>query len=126
MNSKKIIAAVTAIFLASSGLALAQGKGNDRGHDEKGQRGERQDHRNDGGRGNNEARRDERGAGPNHDYYRGGRMPAEYRHRQYVVDDWRGHNLRAPPRGYHWVQSGGDYVLIAIASGIIADVLLSR
>jgi Ni/Co efflux regulator RcnB len=68
----------------------------------------------------------ERGAGPGRSYYRGDRMPMQYRGRQYVVDDWRGHGLRTPPRGYHWVQSGGDYVLVAIATGVILDLLLSR
>jgi len=41
-----------------------------------------------------------------------------------VVEDWRGHNLGAPPRGYHWVQIGGDYVLVAIATGIILQLML--
>jgi Ni/Co efflux regulator RcnB len=68
----------------------------------------------------------ERGAGPDHDFYRGARLPVEYRNRQYVVNDWRGHGLRTPPRGYQWVQTGGDYVLVAIASGIILELLLSR
>jgi Ni/Co efflux regulator RcnB len=67
-----------------------------------------------------------RGAGPDHAWYRGGRLPAEYRGRQYVVDDWRGHHLSAPPRGYHWVQAGGDYVLAAIATGVIASILLNQ
>jgi Ni/Co efflux regulator RcnB len=70
--------------------------------------------------------RDGRGAGPNHNFYRGGRQPPEWRSRQYVVDDWRGHRLTAPPRGYHWVQTGGDYVLVAIATGIIASILLNQ
>ena len=61
-----------------------------------------------------------------HNFYRGGRLPQEYRNRQYVVDDWRGHHLNAPPRGYQWVQTGGDYVLVAIATGIIAQILLSQ
>ena len=69
---------------------------------------------------------DERGAGPSRDFYRGGRLPPHYRGPQYVVDDWRGHGLRTPPRGYHWVQTGGDYVLVAITTGIILDLLLSR
>lgn len=69
---------------------------------------------------------DYRGAGPRHDFYRGGRLPAEYRGRTYVVDDWRGHHLSAPPRGYHWVQAGPDYVLAAITTGVILDVLLSN
>ena len=68
----------------------------------------------------------ERGAGPGHSYYRGDRMPMNYRGHQYVVDDWRGHGLRAPPRGYHWVQTGGDYVLVAIATGVIMELLLNR
>ena len=51
-------------------------------------------------------------------------MPAEFRTRYYVVDDWRGHDLHAPPRGYHWVQTGADFVLIAIATGLIAELLL--
>jgi Ni/Co efflux regulator RcnB len=67
-----------------------------------------------------------RGAGPDHAFYRGGRLPPEYRSRQYVVDDWRAHHLSAPPRGYHWVQTGGDYVLAAIATGVIASILLNQ
>jgi len=74
----------------------------------------------------NNAQRDERGAGPNHNFRRGDRLPPEYRDRQYVVDDWRGHNLNAPPRGYHWVQTGGDYVLVAITTGVILQLLLGR
>lgn len=73
-----------------------------------------------------QARRDERGAGPDHNFHRGDRLPQEYRNRSYVVDDWRGHNLSAPPRGYHWVQTGGDYVLVAIATGIILQLLLNN
>jgi Ni/Co efflux regulator RcnB len=68
----------------------------------------------------------ERGAGPDHDFYRGARLPKEFRNRQYVVNNWRGHGLRTPPRGYQWVQTGSDYVLVAIASGIILELLLSR
>jgi Ni/Co efflux regulator RcnB len=68
----------------------------------------------------------ERGAGPDHAFYRGERLPPTYRSRQYVVDDWRGHGLHSPPRGYHWVQTGGDYVLVAIATGVILELLLDR
>lgn len=71
-------------------------------------------------------RHDRRGAGPDHNFYRGGRLPSQYRSHQYVVNDWRGHHLSAPPRGYHWVQTGPDYVLAAIATGVIAQILLSR
>jgi len=69
---------------------------------------------------------DDRGAGPDHQYRRGDRLPPSYRERGYVVDDWRGHNLSAPPRGYHWVQTSADYVLVAIATGIILQLLLGN
>ena len=67
-----------------------------------------------------------RGAGPRHDLRKGGRLPGEYRNRQYVVDDWRSHHLSAPPRGHHWVQTGNDYVLTAIATGVIANIILGN
>ena len=82
-----------------------------------------EDRRYDGGR---RDMRYDRGAGPAHNWYRGSRLPPEYRSRQYVVEDWRGHHLSAPPRGYQWVQAGGDYVLVAIATGIIAQLLLNQ
>jgi Ni/Co efflux regulator RcnB len=132
MNSKKIIAAIMAVALSSGGFAIALGRDdrNDRGRNEQPQRGDQ------GNRGNhfgqqkdqrqNHGRGNERGAGPNHEYYRGGRMPMQYRSNRYVVDDWRGHHLSAPPRGYHWVQSGGDYILVAIATGVIMQLLLNN
>ena len=67
-----------------------------------------------------------RGVGPNHEWRRGGALPAEYRGNRYVVNDWRGHHLSEPPRGYHWVQVNGDYVLAAVATGVILDRLLTQ
>jgi len=137
MKSNVLVSAIVAVSLATSGFAFAQGRGagNDRGRNEQAQRGDGHDRRDEGrrpdrreyqGRANNDGRREERGAGPNHEFHRGDRLPVEYRHRHYVVDDWRGYNLSAPPRGYHWVQVGGDYVLVAIATGVILQLLLNR
>src|SRR5260221_11526769 len=44
----------------------------------------------------------ERGAGPNHQWDRGDRLPYEYRHPSYVVNDWYGHGLGRPPQGHYW------------------------
>lgn len=66
------------------------------------------------------------GAGPDHNFYKGGRLPQEYRNRQYVVDNWRDHNLTAPPRGHQWVQTGADYVLVGTSTGVIAQVMLAH
>lgn len=45
-----------------------------------------------------------------------------YQHDQFVVNDWRQHNLTAPPRGYHWVGNDSNkYLLVSIATGIVLD-----
>lgn len=66
-----------------------------------------------------------RGAGPQHRWYQGSRLPPQYRGARYIVHDWHGHRLHQPPRGYHWVQYGGDYMLVAIASGVISQLLIN-
>ena len=66
--------------------------------------------------------REVRREGPHH-FQRGERIAPQYRHRNYVVDDWRLHHLHAPPRGYEWIAVGADYLLVAIATGIIAEVM---
>jgi len=71
-------------------------------------------------------RDDRRGGGPRHDLRRGQRLGKEYRDKRYVVTDWRARHLSAPPRGHHWVRAGNDYILAAIATGLIAQVLLSN
>jgi len=40
------------------------------------------------------------------------------------VSNWQYYGLQAPPSGYEWVQDGSQFVLVAVASGIIADVIL--
>ena len=43
----------------------------------------------------------------------------------YVVNDYQRYHLRQPPRGHRWVRDDrGNYLLVAIATGIIADLLL--
>lgn len=60
------------------------------------------------------------------EFRRGGYIPREYRSRTYVVNDYRRFNLPHPPRDHQWVQIGPDYVLIAIATGIIASIVLNN
>lgn len=51
----------------------------------------------------------------------------QYHRPTYVVRDYRGYGLRQPPRGHHWVRDDyGDYLLVAIATGLIADLILNR
>ena len=53
---------------------------------------------------------------------RGGYVPGAYRH--YYVQDYGYYGLRPPPRGYQWVYADGNFVLMALATGLIADVIL--
>ena len=59
-------------------------------------------------------------------FQRGRYIPLEYRNRQYVVVNPHQHRLYAPPRGQQWVQVGSDYVLVAIATGLIVNLMLSN
>ncbi|AGG88376.1 MULTISPECIES: RcnB family protein [Rhodanobacter] len=142
-------AVLGAMLMLASGSALAQGNGHGRGHGHDRDRYEQQD---DGDRGYNDDgdryvryEDDDQGNGHGrghayghyknwHDrgrhegwYKRGGYLPEEYRSTRYVVTDWRQYDLREPPRGYRWVRSdSGDYLLVAIATGVIVDLLLNH
>ena len=40
--------------------------------------------------------------------------------------DYKEHRLRAPPRGYEWRVVDGNYVLAAVATGVIASVVAAE
>jgi Ni/Co efflux regulator RcnB len=60
------------------------------------------------------------------EHRRGGYVSQQYRDNRYVVTDWRSRRLYQPQRGYQWVQAGNDYLLVAIATGLIAQVLMNN
>mgnify|MGYP003575432687 CR=1 FL=1 len=89
-----------------------KGHGHGRGHDHYDRHDDHDDHHRDRGRKHGHYK---------HDYRRG----VVYVERRVYVDDYPRYELREPPRGHRWVRSDdGRYVLIAVATGIIADVLL--
>ncbi len=55
---------------------------------------------------------------------RGDRLPAAYR--GYYVQDPYYYGLRPAPRGYRWVYGNNNFLLTALASGLIADVVASN
>jgi Ni/Co efflux regulator RcnB len=59
----------------------------------------------------------------NHRWQRGDRFDRRYAANYRVISNPYYYNLRPAPRGYRWVQSGNDAVLIAITSGIIGAIL---
>ena len=57
---------------------------------------------------------------------KGQRFDRRYAQNYTEIRDWhqyRGRRLYAPPRGYHWVRSGNDAVLVAVTGGLIGAVL---
>ena len=56
-----------------------------------------------------------------HRWRRGQRL--DHRYGAWRSVDWRRHHLHRPPRGYHWVRQGDDYVLAALTTGLIASVI---
>ncbi|UDB87471.1 RcnB family protein [Xanthomonas citri pv. mangiferaeindicae] len=67
-------------------------------------------------------------------YYRAGPPPRPYWARGqryhgpvYVVNDYDRYDLRRPPYGYRWQRDDrGNLLLVAIATGIIADLVLNN
>jgi Ni/Co efflux regulator RcnB len=58
-------------------------------------------------------------------YRRGERIEVVYVEPRYYVDDYHHYHLRQPPRGHRWIRTDdGRFILVAIATGIIADILL--
>lgn len=52
---------------------------------------------------------------------RGGVLPNYYRGSH--VSDYSRYHLRSPPRGYAWYRVGDDYLLAAIATGLIFEII---
>ena len=143
MKFNAIVCAITAASLGFSALAFGadhdRRERNDRAdqrreqrHDYQDQRRERQRDYRDDRRERRQDFQDER-RNDRHNYYynargpefrRGAPIPYEYRRYPYVVVYYRMHHLAPPPRGQHWVQVGPDYVLVAIATGLIVSIVL--
>lgn len=117
------LAATLMAGTALSGTAMAAGQRyDDHRYDS------RYDHRND--RHDSRYDHDRRDYGRSHRDYRrwerGQRLDARYRGNGYYVSDWRRHGLRSPPRGYRWQRVNDQYVLAAVATGLIASVIIAN
>ncbi len=134
---KTFLTAAVALSLLAGTAATAQPYGrehrDDRDNNRYEQRYDRHDDRNDrrdyrDGRWDNRNDRwdDRRGYRDNRQHWRQGqRLPAAYYGRSHYVDHRR-HHLRQPPRGYQWVRIDNDYVMVALATGLIASIIASN
>jgi Ni/Co efflux regulator RcnB len=71
------------------------------------------------------AQKDNHGGYVRHDEYKKGYKmpPADWARGQRV--DYRTYHLSAPPNGYEWRSVDGNYVLGAIATGVIASAIVA-
>ena len=111
---KRIISAVLALSLLGGTAAFAKGdkgdKHDDRGYSQSNGKGPGHDNGNHYGQ-------------IKHKWARGERLPVTYyQSRDYYVD-YRVHHLRAPPPGYRWVEVDNNYVMVALATGLIASLI---
>ena len=137
MNRKRLFAVTTAValLLVSAGALADRPSDPGHGHDKvRADSGQDRDDRDDYGdaRGNNpkdEGRHDNgRHRGwEKQAYRRGERLPERYSSREYYVTDYQRYHLREPERGYHWVRDeDGQFILVAVATGIITDIILGH
>lgn len=127
-------ATCSALFLIATLPAFAghgHGHGDhDRGHghgwvddDDHGHRDGDHDHDRD----RDHDRRHHHDNGLHRGWHKGDRLPVAYLAPRYVVTDYRAYRLPPPRPGYRWVRvPDGRIVLVAIASGVIADILLGH
>ena len=112
---KRILIAATALTLLIAPLGGAFAQGYDHGRD-SGNNAMMQ--RNNDHRGNNMMR----GGQGHRDWHKGDRIDRRDWGRYERVDYRRDH-LRRPPRGYEWRRVDNNYVLAAVATGLIASVI---
>ena len=127
-----VVAAMLALGMAGSALAHDDGYGHRDRHSRHDQDAPRYAQRYDRDhdherRGRWEARNDDHRRWDEHRAWRrGGYLPPTYSGHYQEVGDWRAHRLQTPPSGYHWVSANGDFVLAAIATGLIAQIIASN
>ena len=109
---KKLLIGAIALSLLAGSAAVAQpnGRGHDQGHGNQSNNGQH------AGWG--------RDYGSNHHWRRGQRVGYNDWNSAPVVD-YRQHHLRQPPRGYEWRESNGQYILAAVATGLIASIIIN-
>jgi Ni/Co efflux regulator RcnB len=110
--ARKLAISTLALTLTAS-LGFAQDHPDNRPQDHPDQSGHSQDHQ----KQNNHYVR-------HSDWKKGGHISHDDWQRGAQVD-WHAHHLRQPPRGYEWREVDGNYVLAAIATGIIASVVIA-
>jgi Ni/Co efflux regulator RcnB len=122
---KRLLIATTALTLLIAPLGSAFAQGRDDRHDDRSNAMTVQRH-------DNDRRDDYRGGYDRHDngrhrgWYKGGRIERNDWDRGERINDYRHYRLSRPPRGYEWRRVDNNYVLAAVAGGLIASVIMAN
>lgn len=106
---KRLLLAASLALLSLSSVAIAKGHGHGHGHGDGDDQG--WDHP------------------PGHHYgwHKGERVDVVYMQPRYYVEDYHVYHLAPPPPGHRWIRDpDGRFILVAVATGIIADILLNH
>ncbi|KAF0806886.1 hypothetical protein A6D6_01250 [Alcanivorax xiamenensis] len=60
---------------------------------------------------------------PHHADWKGKPLPKRYQEPRYVVKEYGRYGLPAPKPGHHWVKVDNDFLLTAIATGVIVSII---
>ncbi|WP_110654430.1 RcnB family protein [Salinicola halimionae] len=135
MKHSALTIGVMIAALSTAGLAQANpghGNGHGHGHDKGHRHHDRDDHRHDHDRYDHNRydhnRYDhDRYRDHHHDWREGGHIASRYyRDDRYWVRDWHSRHLPQPPHGHRWMHIDGDYVLAAVATGVITAIVLGH
>jgi Ni/Co efflux regulator RcnB len=122
---KRLRIATTALTLLVTPLSAAFAKDHGDRHDDRGNAMTMQRH-------DNDRHDDYRGGDDRHDngrhrgWYKGGRIERNDWNRGERINDYGYYRLSRPPVGYEWRRVDDNYVLAAVAGGLIASVILAN
>jgi Ni/Co efflux regulator RcnB len=141
-----LASAAAALILGAAGAAAAQPGYNTYNNDHRGDYSHRQrdddrhggydnrsndrrggyDHRSNGRWGGYDNRGGYQGGYQRHNEWRSGYRMQSYDWNRGHRIDYRAYRLRAPPYGYEWREVDGNYVMAAIATGLIASIIAGQ
>ncbi|PIB93745.1 RcnB family protein [Caulobacter sp. FWC2] len=126
---KRLITASLAVLMLAGGASAASAQDYRRDHNNNG-RYDARDRSYEQGRHDQARAEDRRDRRDDRREYRrwakGQRLDQRYRGNTYYVSDYRARGLRQPPRGYRWQRVNDQYVLAAVATGLIASVIIAN
>jgi Ni/Co efflux regulator RcnB len=122
---KRLLTASLAVLMLAGGAGAASAQDWRRDHNNNG-RYDQRDRAYEQGRRDQARAEDRRDRREYRRWAKGQRLDRQYRDNRYYVNDYRRHGLRQPPRGYRWQRVDNQFLLTAVATGLIASVIIAN